>query len=108
VYGSAVVATVEQPVATTKNLAAQIQLADVVVCGEPTIVEEAPQRDSLIRRVAKRSLSTKCRLAGAVDLAQRHTEFPLPYSIVLAELAVLVGLSAFGSRGLMVLDLKQL
>src|SRR6478736_3380142 len=57
VDGSAVVAADEQPVSTTEDLAAQIQLADVVVCGEPTVVEEAPQRDSLIGRVAKRGLN---------------------------------------------------
>src|SRR6187402_706525 len=59
VDGGAIVAADEQPVSAPEDLAAQIQLADVVVCGEPTIVEEASQGDTLIGRVAKGSLNRR-------------------------------------------------
>jgi hypothetical protein len=43
----AVVAGDEEPVSTAEDLPAQVELADVVVCGEATVIEEAPQCDAL-------------------------------------------------------------
>jgi len=48
VYGGAVVAADEEPVSTTEDLPAQIQLADVVVCREPPVVQEPTQGDALV------------------------------------------------------------
>src|SRR5450631_927921 len=45
VDGCAVVAADEEPISTAEDLTPQIQLADVVVCREPTVVEETSQRD---------------------------------------------------------------
>src|SRR5450755_2065083 len=53
----AVVAADEEPVSTSEDLPAQIQFADVVVCGEAAVVEEATQRDALVGRVAESGLN---------------------------------------------------
>ena len=53
VDGGAVVAADEEPVPATEHLAAEVQLADVVVRGEPAVVEEAAQGDALVGGVAE-------------------------------------------------------
>src|SRR5260370_7456045 len=47
-----VVATDEEPVSTAENLAAQIQLANVVAEGKPSVVEEATQGNALVHCIA--------------------------------------------------------
>src|SRR6185369_10347140 len=49
----AIVAADKQPVSAPENLPAQIELADVVVCGESTVVDETPKRDALVSRVTQ-------------------------------------------------------
>jgi len=49
----AVVAADKQPIPAPENLPAQVELADVVVCGESTIVDETPKRDALVSRVTQ-------------------------------------------------------
>src|SRR4051812_29666918 len=55
----AVIAADEEPVSTTEDLPAQIEFADVVVCGEAAVVEESPQRDALVASVSKRVLDRR-------------------------------------------------
>jgi hypothetical protein len=54
VHEGAVVAADEKPISTSEDLAPQVQLADVVGQGEPTVVEEAAQGNALVARVADR------------------------------------------------------
>ncbi len=54
--GCAIVAADEEPVSTTEDLPAQVELADVVVCGEAAVVEETAEGDALIARVLQRGL----------------------------------------------------
>ena len=55
----AVVAAEEEPVLAADHLAPQVELAEVVVEGEPTVVEESLQVDALVARVAKRVLNRR-------------------------------------------------
>src|SRR6202453_4084028 len=48
----AVLAAHEEPVATSDDLSAQVELTDVVVHRQPTVIEEAPQRTALVGGVA--------------------------------------------------------
>src|SRR3954467_14219246 len=56
VDGGAVVTADEEPVSSPENLTPQTQLTDVVVCGEPAVIEEALQCDALVGRVSKTGL----------------------------------------------------
>lgn len=56
---SAIVAADKQPVSAPQDLPAQIELADVFVCGKSTIVDEAPKRDALVSRVAQAVLDRR-------------------------------------------------
>src|ERR1700736_2894051 len=55
--GGAVVAADEKPVSTPEDLPAQIQLADIVVCGEAAVIEEAAQRNALVARISETGLN---------------------------------------------------
>src|SRR5450631_2436862 len=57
VDGGAVVAADEKPVSTSEDLPPQIQLADVVMGGEATVVEEAAQSDALVASISERGLN---------------------------------------------------
>src|SRR5207244_9422651 len=55
----AVVAADEKPVSAAEDLPVQVELADVVVRGQPAVVDEAPQRDALIASVAQAVLNRR-------------------------------------------------
>ena len=59
VDGGAIVATDEEPIFAPKDLSSQIQFADVVVCRQTTVIEEAAQGDALVTRVAKAGLNRR-------------------------------------------------
>src|SRR4051812_18006672 len=59
VHLGAIIAADKEPVSTTEDLPAEVELADVVVDREPAIIEEAPQRDALVASIAERCLSRR-------------------------------------------------
>jgi hypothetical protein len=68
VDGGAVIAADEKPVSTTEDLAAQIQLADVVVCGQTAVIEETAQSERSIAdspRKEKEKISRSARTSCA-------------------------------------------
>jgi hypothetical protein len=57
-----IVAPDEEPVLSAEHLAAEVELADVVVQGQSTVVEEAPECGPLVAGVAKPGLVSAIQL----------------------------------------------
>lgn len=55
----AIIAADKQPVPAPESLPAQIEFADVVVCGESTIVDETPKCDALVSRLTQAILDRR-------------------------------------------------
>ena len=63
----AVVAADEEPVAAPDDLAAQVELGDVVVDGQPPVIEKALEGDALVARVRDRRRDRRL-IEDGVDL----------------------------------------